>query len=137
MSAPWASRLALALAAAALGLAASPAAQAAFPGRNGRIAYVDVSAGTGAPAIRGIRPSGRDPRVLVAAGDWRPSGKALAYSPSGQLLAMPASQPPSPDQPGHTAYVAAVPSAGGVPHPITAPAPGRVDEVAFSRTGTR
>ena len=70
------------LALAALAVAA-PAAEATYPGREGRIAFAPGNFDRGHRSIFTVQPSGRDRRVLVPDGihaRWSADGRALAYT---------------------------------------------------------
>lgn len=67
----------------ALALATATAANAAFPGRNGRIAFTRITSTGG--FITTIRPDGRKRRKLAVGGDpaFSPDGRKIAYVAGG------------------------------------------------------
>jgi Tol biopolymer transport system component len=89
---------ALLLAAAVL-LAPAPAAQAAFPGRNGRLVFTvdrSTAGGQGETTLETVGPRGLGRRVLSLCGDdewgpcddgWGPYLPSPRYSPDGRALA--------------------------------------------------
>lgn len=78
--------LSAAVAGAILAVANMLPAQAAYPGENGRIAFVRSDNGTD---IFTVKPSGEDQRELVTSGrsrsnpEWAPSGRRLLYIRGG------------------------------------------------------
>jgi Tol biopolymer transport system component len=84
----------LAVAAAA---ALVPSAQAAFPGRNGRIAFTAYCMDVGDLCVVTVKPDGRKLKRLVTGGyrpAYSPSGKLLAFERGGELFVMKASGGP-------------------------------------------
>jgi TolB protein len=74
-------RLSIALLA-ALAVTPWPAAQAAFPGANGRIAFEQVNTTTGAASIYTIADNGTGKRLVAG-----PNSESAAWSPDGRWIA--------------------------------------------------
>jgi hypothetical protein len=89
MASRWGALLAVAVLGAAL--AAAPA-DAAFPGQNGKIAYVTYEPGEGDRSIHTINPDGTGVTRLPGHHDyplaWSPSGARIAFSWGGMVVAI-------------------------------------------------
>jgi TolB protein len=64
----------------------APSANAAFPGKNGKIAFVTYTSGTGSSAIDSMNSDGSDFQTLVSGGSdpaWSPDGTTIAFEANG------------------------------------------------------
>ena len=103
-------------------LALAPAAHAAYPGQNGKIAYAVVG------GLRTMNPDGTNQTQLTTGADVAP-----AWSPDGRRVAFVRRHACSPC----TQAIHVVNADGTGEVPVTSPVPGEVDSPTWSSDGQR